>query len=1041
MIHNLIIFALLMGNGLCHAAPIKFAPEFTFSSPLMESQTRSATQVSTPEGSRLLHAWKDSISAECGTSRCTVKTSSVKNHEAFKVFFPNGWFMEVSQDPYVLEVTMPKDDNASVRSYRQWPDHFIFELSQRLGLKAHSRIGQNHINIDRETAFGKNHRLFGAFLEDCASHPEWFIGILGNHLGNAPPLLALDDESIYSFEEVMRDFYYYQHSSDWLASQIQQRVYVSHPWRDNEDFFPRRHKKSLLEAFRHYQGLSLRNFSLPTRIEEQRVEWRGNRPDSDLDSYLRKTGFIEARINWLENNLTDQRLNWPRTFRLPAGEAIQRFREDLHVMNLPEEAYLAILDPSFLALAEDPQNDFPLAVDEESLNPTTYRILNNIYRDQTAAGLNLKSKKAQEIGSEERSLKLFPKLLPAEDEQKLLLGSSQRARMLKALTQDMLNVNPKAVAQKIIPAEVFNSIVNYFLAGIPKNWLALPNVGSFYAPDIVRDDKNQLVVMEDNCGSTGGMADATASRLDLLKVMPAYCDVLSANDENNFSKEIVNYISTKTGGKKTLFLFPYDEHSSLHRQIQQFEGAAAEWDYVTTDRIAIKGKNKDILTYTIDGHEEIIGGLVLKSIDYNWFVKKFPLTKKLIDAGKIYLIATLELVPSDKELLAYTDDLIRLYLNEEPILKTIPTYSFTGNSLSILNRIRASPRRFVVKPANGKQGKAVHIGNKIATNWIRLNKSILADPQNWVAQDRVAISKVDNAISDFRTFQVIMGNGEIIQGPHFWSRGLKTWGDGRLNLSAEMGAKAVPVFHNNDIKYKNLLQELELSTSAEGVIRFLSDHQNLGDAAALKLVRLQPSLSQLNFALSLVRRTRSASLILLEAGKTQADASEFASFLDTWRTQKLKLSESDLLIGRKTVKRNLNWPPLQRFIQRYLANQVTTDFVDADLQLEQAFLRMIELMNGKLLNGIEINPHDFKTNSDIRFSVASHLIEVSETNSRIDHISAKWNLVLDVFQRRRLYDIAERRREALRSSALRTTYDHVSYGSNVDQLGCEKSLN
>jgi uncharacterized circularly permuted ATP-grasp superfamily protein len=102
-------------------------------------------------------------------------------------------------------------------------------------------------------------------------------------------------------------------------------------------------------------------------------------------------------------------------------------------------------------------------------------------------------------------------------------------------------------------------------------------------------------------------------------------------------------------------------------------------------------------------------------------------------------------VADDKVVYAWVPDLIRYYLDEEPLIPNGPTYRC----------MYGDERRFVcqnigdlvVKPANESGGYGILIGNRAtATELADAIEAIEADPRNWVAQPILSLSTVPTLV-------------------------------------------------------------------------------------------------------------------------------------------------------------------------------------------------------------------------------------------------------------------------------------------------------
>ncbi len=98
-------------------------------------------------------------------------------------------------------------------------------------------------------------------------------------------------------------------------------------------------------------------------------------------------------------------------------------------------------------------------------------------------------------------------------------------------------------------------------------------------------------------------------------------------------------------------------------------------------------------------------------------------------------------VADDKLVYAWTPDIVRYYLGEEPLVPTVPTYRCHYPEEREL--VLANLRELVVKPANESGGYGVLIGDRATDDELqRAAAAITANPRDWVAQPILALSTV-----------------------------------------------------------------------------------------------------------------------------------------------------------------------------------------------------------------------------------------------------------------------------------------------------------
>jgi uncharacterized circularly permuted ATP-grasp superfamily protein len=122
-------------------------------------------------------------------------------------------------------------------------------------------------------------------------------------------------------------------------------------------------------------------------------------------------------------------------------------------------------------------------------------------------------------------------------------------------------------------------------------------------------------------------------------------------------------------------------------------------------------------------------------------------------------------VADDKLVYTYVPELIRYYLNEDPLLENVETYRLEDPDC--LHEILEHLERYVVKPVDGSGGKGIVIGPQSDDATLEaLRTTIVANPRGFIAQRTVSLSTVptfvDNQMSprhvDLRPFAISDGD-------------------------------------------------------------------------------------------------------------------------------------------------------------------------------------------------------------------------------------------------------------------------------------------
>lgn len=159
-------------------------------------------------------------------------------------------------------------------------------------------------------------------------------------------------------------------------------------------------------------------------------------------------------------------------------------------------------------------------------------------------------------------------------------------------------------------------------------------------------------------------------------------------------------------------------------------------------------------------------------------------------AGRVQLNYTpgLEFI-GDKELNLYVEDMVRFYLNEEPILKNVETERFLSSdgslNRSLMQKIRDTRDAWVIKVVDGRGGEGIWIGpKKSAREWKAAIETVLKNPASYIAQKFTPLSVLGDYIIDSRVLSYISPEARILSRIP-WGRGIPTGGSGLVNISKE----------------------------------------------------------------------------------------------------------------------------------------------------------------------------------------------------------------------------------------------------------------
>ncbi|MFA5983237.1 MAG: circularly permuted type 2 ATP-grasp protein [Methylococcaceae bacterium] len=340
---------------------------------------------------------------------------------------------------------------------------------------------------------------------------------------------------------------------------------------------------------------------------------------------------------------------------------------------------------------------------------------------------------------------IIPRIIAAKEWKIIEKGLKQRLTALNHFISDVYD-EQAFIKDGKIPDYIINSSKNFRkeCIGMKPRFNAWANI---CGTDLVRDKDGIMYVLEDNLRVPSGVSYMLENRVITKRVFPELLqdiDILPIDDYPSQLHEMLSSIASNTRNPKIAVLTPgiynsaYFEHAYLAQQMgaQLVEGGDL-----------IVGKDDCVYTRTIEGLEKL--DVIYRRIDDDFldpevFRKDSILgVSGLMRAWKAGNVALANApgagVADDKVVYAYVPEMIRYYLNEEPILPNVPTYLCSQEDH--LEYVLGHLNELVAKPANESGGYGMIVGPH-ATNKeiIAFREIIKKNPRNYIAQPTLAIS-------------------------------------------------------------------------------------------------------------------------------------------------------------------------------------------------------------------------------------------------------------------------------------------------------------
>lgn len=327
-------------------------------------------------------------------------------------------------------------------------------------------------------------------------------------------------------------------------------------------------------------------------------------------------------------------------------------------------------------------------------------------------------------------------------------GLKQRLTALNQFIDDIYN-EQKIIKDKKFPASLIKSSKNYRpeCSGMKPVFGAWAHIcGS----DLVRDSDGTIYVLEDNLRVPSGVSYMLENRKVTKRVLPElfeHYDIMSMGDYPTQLFDTLSSISPRpmdypevvvlTPG---IFNSAYFEHSFLAQQMgaELVEGS----DLVVGDDDCVYMKTIEGLS-RVDVIYRRIDDLFLDPEVFNKdSVLGVPGLMRAWKKGNVSMAnAPGAGVADDKVVYTFVPDMIRYYLDEDPILPNVPSYRCEDKTQR--EHVLANLDNLVVKPANESGGYGMFIGPRESKRRkSEMARQLKANPRNYIAQPIITLSTV-----------------------------------------------------------------------------------------------------------------------------------------------------------------------------------------------------------------------------------------------------------------------------------------------------------
>ena len=392
-----------------------------------------------------------------------------------------------------------------------------------------------------------------------------------------------------------------------------------------------------------------------------------------------------------------------------------------------------------------------------------YKNLDNWLSNQNINSLMRQSIKAEELfrkvgitfnvygedEAEERLIPfdLMPRILDSKEWSLIEKGITQRLIALNMFLEDVYS-KQNIVKENIIPSKLINN-----------NAAFLPEMCNFKPPggiythisgiDLVRTSEKNFFVLEDNLRVPSGASYMIENRSTMMHMFPELFTIYNVKPVFNYPdlllKSLVKTSKSSTRKPNVAVLTPgvfnsaYYEHTFL---ADEMGVNLLEWrDLLIED-------NKVVIR-TTQGIEQV--DIIYRRIDDTYLDPlSFNPDSRIGSPGlfDVYRAGNVMIanapgtgIADDKAVYSYIPEIIKFYLDEEPILKNVKTWRCSEKKS--LKYVIDNLDKLVVKEVHGSGGYGMLIGPTSSKKEIdNFKQKLISKPSNYIAQPTLSLSSV-----------------------------------------------------------------------------------------------------------------------------------------------------------------------------------------------------------------------------------------------------------------------------------------------------------
>src|SRR3978361_189122 len=353
-------------------------------------------------------------------------------------------------------------------------------------------------------------------------------------------------------------------------------------------------------------------------------------------------------------------------------------------------------------------------------------------------------------------LDLVPRVISAAEWTRLERGITQRVKALEKFLDDIYG-DQEILRDGVIPRRLITSCEHFHRQAVgivPPNGVRIHVAGI----DLIRDDRGDFRVLEDNLRSPSGVSYVMENRRTMARVFPNLFATHRVRTVDDYSSHLLralrNSAATNEADPTVVVLTPgvynsaYFEHSLLARQmgVELVEGRDLFCrDNTVYMRTTEGDRQVDVIYRRID--DEYLDPMHFKPDSVLGVAGILNAAR----AGNVVISSAVgNGVGDDKLIYCYVPTIIDYYLGEKPLLANVDTFRcwLADEREEVLDRVD----ELVIKPVEGSGVSGLVVAPEAHTKKLNpISKRTGDAPRGWIAQPMMQLSTVPTQIGDTLT--------------------------------------------------------------------------------------------------------------------------------------------------------------------------------------------------------------------------------------------------------------------------------------------------